>query len=164
MNTSAQMGRELATSSATRVWIPVGAGLFIVALAVSALVVPQLRSLHVLQALIYVAVVALARRKSEWAFGAGTAVAVFWNGLQLLVTHNMQAGAAVFWSFLRGGQLRRVDTMMVTVGGIGHFILTIACLVAMRDVKTSKKWPKFIAGGAISLAYFALIVFIALPR
>ena len=164
MNTSAQMGRELATSSATRVWIPVGAGLFIVALAVSALVVPQLRSLHVLQALIYVAVVALAHRKSVWAFGAGTAVAVFWNGLQLLVTHNMQAGAAVFWSFLRGGQLRRVDTMMVTVGGIGHFILTIACLVAMRDVKTSKKWPKFIAGGAISLAYFALIVFIALPR
>jgi len=44
-------------SSSTRVWIPIGAGLFLVALAVSAVAVPELRPLHFLQALIYVAVV-----------------------------------------------------------------------------------------------------------
>jgi hypothetical protein len=47
-------------SSMTRVWIPIGAGLFLVALAVSAVAVPELRPLHFLQALIYVAVVSRA--------------------------------------------------------------------------------------------------------
>ena len=57
-------GRNLPVhnSMSTRVWIPIGAGLFLVALAVSALAVPQLRLLHLLQAFIYVAVVILARR------------------------------------------------------------------------------------------------------
>lgn len=159
------MHRELASgSAATRVWIPVGAALFIIALVGSALVVPQLRRLHFLQALIYVAVVALARRNSVWGFGAGTAVAIFWNGLELFVTHLMQAGAVVFWSFLRTGQVQRLDTMMVTLGGIGHFILIIACLLALQDANTKQKWLKFAGGGAIALGYFALIVFIALPR
>lgn len=47
-------------SSVTRVWIPIGAGLFLVALAVSAVAVPELRPLHFLQALICVAVVSRA--------------------------------------------------------------------------------------------------------
>src|SRR5277367_5370836 len=37
-------------SSATRVWIPIGAALFLIALTVSAWVVPQLQFLHLLQA------------------------------------------------------------------------------------------------------------------
>src|SRR5215469_10351154 len=114
----------------TRTWIPIGAGLFIVALAVSAMVVPQLRLLHLLQALIYVVVVILARRNSAWGFGAGFTVAVAWNSLNLFVTHLMQAGGVEFWSFLRTGHVRRLDTMMVPLGGIGHFILLVACLTA----------------------------------
>jgi len=47
------------------VWIPIGAGLFVIALAGSALVVPELRLLHLLQALIYVAIVILARRTAS---------------------------------------------------------------------------------------------------
>ena len=51
------LGKNRATvgpgSHWTRVWIPIGAGLFIAALAGSAVVVPQLRLLHVFQALIY---------------------------------------------------------------------------------------------------------------
>jgi hypothetical protein len=63
-------------SSSTRFWIPFAAALFIVALIVSAWVVPQLRFLHFLQATIYVAIVILAYRNSTWGFGAGVAVAV----------------------------------------------------------------------------------------
>jgi len=46
-------------ASSTRVWIPIGAGLFLVALMVFALRNPQLRVLHVLQALIYVVILIL---------------------------------------------------------------------------------------------------------
>ncbi len=142
-----------------------GAVLFVTALTVSAVVVPQLRLLHSLQALIYVAVVILARRNSEWGFGAGVTISLVWNSLNLFLTHLMQAGAIAFWSFLRTGQLRRLDTIMVTLGGIGHFILIVACLAAFFQRSTdSEKWRKFIGGGIVTLAYFALIIAIARPR
>ena|SRR5215472_201949 len=114
-------------SSSIRFWIPCAAAIFVVALIVSAWVVPQLRFLHFLQALIYVAVVILARRNSAWGFGAGVAVGVAWNSLNLFVTHLIETGSMEFWSFLHTGQVRRPDTMMVPLGGIAHFVLIIAC-------------------------------------
>src|ERR1700722_5334928 len=113
-------------SSSTRVWIPIGAGLFLVALAVSAGTAPQLRPLHFLQALIYIAVVILARRNNVFALGAGFTIAVAWNCLEIFGPHLMQAGAGMFWSFLHTGQVPHLVTMMVPIGGIGHFILFIA--------------------------------------
>jgi hypothetical protein len=152
-------------SSATRVWIPIGAALFIVALAVSAVAVPELRPLHFLQALIYVAVAILARRSNVFAFGAGFTIAVAWNCLEFFGPHLMQAGAVMFWSFLHTGQVQHLETMMVPIGGIGHFILMIACLTALFHQTTdTKQWWKFIAGGVLVLGYFALIVAIARPR
>ena len=68
----------------TRAWIPLGAGLFIFALVGSAVVIPQLRLLHAFQAVIYVAVVLLARRDSALGFGAGITIAVAWNSLEWL--------------------------------------------------------------------------------
>lgn len=159
------MNRERAAgSSSTRVWIPVGAVLFVIALIVSALVVPELRPLHFLQALIYVAVVILARRNSVWGLGAGVTIAVAWNSLNLFVTHLAQAGAVAFWRFVSAGEVRRLDTMMVTLGTIAHFILIVACLAAAIGTTENKKWWKFLGGGIAALAYFALIVAIALPR
>jgi hypothetical protein len=77
----------------------------------------------------------------------------------------MQAGAVMFWSFLHTGQIQHLETMMVPIGGIGHFILIIACLTALFHQTTdTKKWWKFIAGGVLVLGYFALIVAIARPR
>jgi|SRR5215467_4637402 len=152
-------------SSATRVWIPIAASLFVVALIVSAWVVPELRLLHFLQALIYVAIVILAHRNSAVGFGAGVFVPVVWNSLNLFVTHLMQAGAVAFWSFVRTGQVQRLDTIMVPLGGIAHFALILACLAAVLQQPAEKrKWWKFVAGGIAALAYLVLIVAIARPR
>lgn len=121
--------------------------------------------MHVLQALIYVAVVILARRQSAWGFGSGVTIAVAWNSLNLFVTHLVQAGWTAFWSFVRTGQLRRPDTMMVTLGAVGHFILIFACAAGFLDRgKDERKWGRFAAGGMAALAYLALIVAIARPR
>ena len=159
-----KMERSIGSSS-TRVWIPLGAALFLVALAISAIVVPQLRLLHLLQSLIYIAIVSLARRNSAWGFGAGVAIGIAWNGLNLFVTHLMQAGLVVFWSFVQTGHIQRLETMMVTVGGIAHFILIIACLAAFFNLpKNYKKWWKFAGGAVLSIMYMALIILIARPR
>jgi hypothetical protein len=87
------------STSSTRVWIPIGAGFSLFALAGSAVIIPQLRLLHFLQALIYVAVMILARRDSPWGFGAGFTIAVIWNGFSIFVTRFMQAGAEHFGLF-----------------------------------------------------------------
>lgn len=159
------MNSEPIGSLWTRVWVPVGAALFVLALTVSAIVVPQLRLLHFLQALIYVAIVILARRNSVWGLGAGVTIAVVWNGLNLFLTHLAQAGVIVFWHFLRTGEVRRLDTMMVPLGCIGHFVLIIACLAAFFGGETDKnKWWKFLGGGLVTVAYLALIIAIARPR
>jgi len=152
-------------SSSTHVWIPIGAGLFLVALGVSAAAVPQLRLLHILQALIYVAIVILARRNNVFALGAGFTIAVVWNCLEFFGPRLIQAGAVLLWTFLHTGQVRHVDTMMVPLAAIGHLILIFACLTALFNQTTSKrKWWKFLVGGVMVLGYFALIVAIALPR
>ena len=97
-------------SSPTHVWIPIGAGLFLVALAVSAVAVPQLRLLHLLQAFIYVAIVILVRRNNVFALGAGFTIAFAWNCLEFFGPHLIQAGAILLWTFLHTGQVR--DAML----------------------------------------------------
>jgi hypothetical protein len=152
-------------SSSTHVWIPIGVGLFLVALAVSAVAVPQLRLLHLLQAFIYVAIVILARRNNVFALGAGFTIAVAWNCLEFFGPQLIQAGAVLLWTFLHTGQVRHVETMMVPLGGIGHLILIFACLTALFNQTTgTRKWWKFLVGGVLVLGYFALIVAIARLR
>jgi hypothetical protein len=157
--------RPQTAGASTRIWIPIGAGIFIVALAASAYLIPELRLLHFLQALIYVAVIILARRNNPWGFGAGATIAVVWNSFSIFVTHLIPAGVVAFWSFLRTGHVRGIDTMVVALGGVGHFILIIASLVAVLELKHDhKKWWKFLAGGTVTIAYFVAIVAIARPR
>lgn len=151
--------------SATRLWIPLGCALFLVALIVSASVMPQLRLLHLLQALLYVAIVVLAYRNSAWGFGAGATMAVAWNSLNLFVTHLMEVGALSFWHLVRTGRVEGLVPMMVALGGIAHFILLAACLAAVFQQRSEPhKWWKFMGGGLISIAYLVLIVLIANPR
>ena len=159
------LNSDLATRSAsTQAWVTIGGALFVVALGVSALAVPQIRFLHLLQAFIYVAVVILARRNNVFALGAGFTIAVVWNCLEIFVAHLMQAGAVMFWSFLRTGHVEHLETMMVPVGGIGHFVLIIACLALFNQTTDNRKWWKFLAGSVLVLGYFAVIVAIARPR
>ena len=151
--------------SSTHIWIPIGAGLFLVALVVSAAAVPELRLLHLLQALIYIAVVILVRRNNLFALGAGFTIAVAWNCLEFFGPHLIQKGALLLWSFLRTGQAPHVETMMVPIGAAGHLILIFACLAALFNrAKDPRKWWNFLAGGVLVLGYFALIVAIARPR
>lgn len=159
------MERTLHESRSARLWTYMGATLFLVALFVSALVVPQLRLLHAFQALIYIAVIILVRRNSPWGYGAGFGIAIVWNAMSLFVSHLIQAGAVAIWLSLRTGQMHDLVPMMVALGGIGHFILIVAALFALAGHTIERgKWWKFAGGGAISVAYFALIVSFAQPH
>ncbi len=154
------MGQKRATSVFWQHWlIFLGAGLVLAALAISAFLNPQLRFLHSLQSLIYVAVVVLARRNSPWGFGIGAIMAAAWNCLNLFVTHLMQTGMVLLLSFVRTGHMRQPVTIMVAIGGIGHFVLLIACVMDFLELRPGiRQWGQFFAGGLLSIAYLALAV------
>jgi hypothetical protein len=135
------------------------------ALTLSAVIVPRLRLLHLLQALIYVAVMVLTRRNLAWGFGAGFIIAVLWNGLNLFVTHLFQAGAEEVWSLLRTGHVSRPDTLMVLVGGVAHFLLIVVCMAGFLRLRpTRRHWGQFFGGGLLASAYLVLIIVTAAPH
>jgi uncharacterized membrane protein YhaH (DUF805 family) len=139
--------------------------LFLLALALSAVIIPQLLKLHLLQALIYLAVFVLTRRNSPWGYGIGVIVPTAWNCLNLFVTHLFQKGAIQFWSLLRTGHVSRPDTMAVMVGSVAHFLVIIACMAGFLQLRPRREqWGQFLGGGILALAYFALIIAVAAPR
>ena len=159
------MDNESRTTGWARAGIPLGAMVFIAALAVSAAVVSPLRPLHFFQSLIYLVVIVLARRGNAAGFGAGGTIAVAWNALNLFVTHLFFAGAAAFWAWLQTGQARRVDTMMVFVGSLAHWLLLVACVTATLQLGARPgKWRAFATGGVLVLAYMGLIIVTLAPR
>jgi hypothetical protein len=148
-----------------RVSIPIGVVLFLFALAGSAFLIPQLRILHVLQAMIYVAIFLLARRNSPWGFGIGAIIPTAWNCLNLFVTHLFQEGIVQLWSLIRTGRVSRPDTLTVMIGGMAHFLLIAACLAGFLQLRPrAKQWSQFFGGGLLALAYFAVIIAVAAPR
>ena len=148
-----------------RVCIPIGAGLFILALLFSAILLPQFRLLHIFQALIYVAILLITRRNSPWGFGAGVVVPTAWNCLSLFITHLMQAGAAQLWSLLRTGHVSQPDALAVLLGGVAHFLLIAACIGGFLQLRPRlRQWGEFFGGGLAAMAYFALIIITMAPH
>jgi hypothetical protein len=66
--------------------ITIGAGVFIFALAVSAVFVPAIRWLHVAQASMYVVAVFLSFRRSRWGHFVGASAAGLWNALAMFAS------------------------------------------------------------------------------
>ncbi len=146
-------------------WISVGAGFFIFALALSAFFDPKIRVLHALQALIYIAVILLTRRRSAWGFGAGFTIAAFWNYINLFVTTFIKAGLYQFSILLRTGHLHRPDLLIAVIAAAGHFLMMVACLAGfLRGRPDRKRWGQFAAGGMLAVGYFALIILTTGPQ
>ena len=141
------------------IFILVGAGFFIFALLLSAVFDPRIRLLHVLQALIYLAVIVLTRRNSAWGFGAGCIISAFWNYTNLFVTTFIRNGAEQFLVLFHTGHLPRPDLAIALVAALGHFMLIIGCLAGfLRLHPRLMDWLKFVAAGALAIAYFLLII------
>ena len=153
------------SSSWAHLGIAIGVVGFLLALTISAVLVPELRVLHLFQALIYIAVLLLTRRDSPWGFGAGVLISLAWNAISLFVSHLFQAGAQQLWQFLRTGHIAQPVPFMVMVGGIAHFVLIVACTAAFLHLRPDlKAWGRFLGGGLLALAYFALIVSTTAPH
>jgi hypothetical protein len=146
------------------VCILVGSVMFIIVLAVSALFLPQWRVLHFLQALPYVAVILLTRRRITWGFGAGALTALFWNILVLFRSPvGPQAIQAVESLFL-SGQALRPDVLLQLFGAVGHVLMIVACLAGFLGLRpAAREWGQFVAGGALAIGYVLAMAFTVGP-
>ena len=142
-------------------WLIVGSCVvFIFILTLSAVYDRSIRVLHAFQALIYVAVVILALRRSAWGYGAGCIIAVFWNWTNIVHTTFIANGLRELAHALQTGQVSRPDQLIAVVAAAAHFVLIGSCLVGYFRIKPRSSWEpvKFFAGGLIAVGYFAGII------
>jgi hypothetical protein len=159
------MGTRETPPGWVRLLIAAGAGCFIIALLVSAIFDPTIRLLHLLQALIYVAVIALSWRSNPWGFGAGFTIGLFWNYINLFVTTFIAAGLHQLWLLLTTGRLDRPDLFIAVVAAGGHVLLIVGCAAGFLRCRPSlADWGKLAAGGVLAVAYFALIIVTTGPQ
>lgn len=140
-----------------RIAITACAGFFMFALFIAAAFQPSIRLLHVLQAIIYVAVIALTRRNSAWGFGAGCFIGAFWLYISI------RDAAQPLWLLLTG-RLFRADLALELLATLAHLCLLVACVAGFwRLARVPRSWLPFLAGGSLTIAYFLLIVFATAP-
>jgi hypothetical protein len=133
-----------------------GSVMFGLALAVSAIFLPQWRVLHLAQAIPYLIVIVLASRQSPWGFGAGVIMAGFWNGL--LLFRSPIGGALIH------GDIARPDVALQLFGALGNFLIIIACLVGFSRTRPARRqWAEFFAGGVIAVGYLLVMVWTVGP-
>jgi hypothetical protein len=138
--------------------IPLSAGFFILALFIAACFVPSIRWLHAFQALIYVAVIFLARRNSPWGFGAGSIIGAFWNYIFI------RGEVVDVWAFLTG-RVIRPDVGLQLAATVAHFVLIIACAAGfLRSKPGMKQWVMFLAGGVVAVSYLLLLMITMRPE
>jgi hypothetical protein len=139
-----------------RVSIIAGSAVFVFALAVAAIFAPQWRALHVMQALPYIAVIILTGRRSAWGYGAGVFTASFWN---FLVLFRSPIGVALVHA-----DFQRPDVVLQLFAALGQVLIIIACLVGfLRTRPAGRQWREFVAGGAIAIGYFLVMVWTVGP-
>jgi hypothetical protein len=133
--------------------ITAGAGLFIVALAGSALVDPKIWGLHVVKAAIYVAVIVLIWRGSVWGLGAGFMVALAWNYANLYV-HNY---VHLLHELRISGDIQAL-LILVLLSAAGHFVMIACCLAAFLLRRPRRRqWAQFAGGAVLGICALVLI-------
>jgi hypothetical protein len=148
-------------------WAVVGLCLvFILISAGAAYLEPDIRLLHFLGWLIYLAVIVLALRHSKWGYGIGIATAAFWVGLSLFGTRFVGDGLENWAGFLRTGCITSAMSLLAVPAAISQLLLIVCCIWAYWRIR-SKRWSDLaiLAGSAaISIGYLAGVVALFWPQ
>jgi len=146
--------------------IVLGAGAFIVVLAVSAYVEADIRWLHALQSLMYFATILLCIRRNRWGYFIGASAALFWNYITLFVNSFLRSGIRATAHFFQTGASLDVGQFLAVPGWAGNALLLLGCISAYARLSDKAWWdiPKAVAAFVGSTGYFALAMAVAQPR
>jgi hypothetical protein len=128
--------------------ITIGGSFFILALAASAVFVPELRPLHATQAVMYVAAMVLSVRAPRWGYFIGTSLAAFWNLVAMF-------GSPLFAYLI--AEPGRPDLILQALAWLANLAVIVGSIVGYR--RLSIKSPRDAGSFAVaSLATTALLV------
>jgi hypothetical protein len=111
--------------------IAVGGSVFIFALAVSAVFVPEIRWLHVVQALMYVAAVLLSIRRSRWGHFLGASTAGLWNYLATFAS-------PLFAEII--DHPARPDVILQGLAWLANLAVIVGCVWGYVRLTTKSRW------------------------
>ncbi len=105
--------------------ITIGGSFFILALAVSAAFIPEIRLLHVVQAALYVATILLSLRRSRWGYFLGASIAGFWTIVALI-------GSPLFAELI--AQPTRPDLVLQGLAWLANLAVVIGAILAYNKL------------------------------
>jgi hypothetical protein len=143
------------------VLIYVSAMVFIAILQLTGWMEASIKTLHMWQTLIYVAIIVFCYRRSIVGYGAGIGIATFWNVGNLFVTTFIRSGWSTLAHLVRTGSDRHPELIVAPIAAAAHFVLIAACIAAY--VLRSKKNP-FDLSVLLASAFGAVLAFFVMIR
>ncbi len=133
---------------------------FIAILQLTGWMETSIKTLHMWQTLIYLAILALCYRRMIAGYGAGIGIALFWNVGNLFVTTFIREGCLTLVHLVRTGHDPHPELIVAPVAAAAHFVLIAACLAAyvLRPKKRPLDLLILVASAFGAVVAFYLIV------
>jgi hypothetical protein len=146
--------------------ILIGASLFVVVLAVSAVWEADIRWLHFFQAWMYLATIFLALRRNRWGYFVGISTAGLWDYSGLFVNTFVRSGLRHLATSISTGQLSRPDQIIAIPAWGSNFLVIAGCLWGYGRLrkKTLTDLGLFLIAFGITTGFFALDMALFQPR
>jgi hypothetical protein len=146
--------------------IVVGATIFIIMLAVSAVFEADIRWLHFFQAWMYVATIALSLRRNRWGYFIGISAAGLWAYVNLFVTTFFVNGLHWLAQWISTGHLAHEDQIIAVPAWFSNVLVVIGCAWAYSRLteKSLADAGKLVLTFALTSGFFALDMALFQPR
>jgi hypothetical protein len=147
-------------------FILVGAGFFILVLAVSAFWEADIRWLHFFQAWMYVATIALSLRANKWGYFIGISAAGLWDYANIVATTFFLNGMQQLSQWMHTGHLQRPDLLIAVPAWFSNLLVVIGCLWGYSRLsrKSLGDAGRLLLAFALTTGFFALDMFLFQPR
>jgi hypothetical protein len=147
-------------------FILVGAGFFILVLAVSAFWEADIRWLHFFQAWMYVATIALSLRTNKWGYFIGISAAGLWDYANIVATTFFLNGMQQLSQWMHTGHLQRPDLLIAVPAWFSNLLVVIGCLWGYSRLsrKSLGDAGRLLLAFALTTGFFALDMFLFQPR
>ena len=140
--------------------------IFIGVLALSAYVEHDVLVLHVLQAVIYVAVIWLSLQHNKWGYAIGISIAFIWDFYNRFTGFVFRAGFRQWSLLFHGRAVTNIVQFSAPIGWFDHLLLI--ALLSMAYVRLNeRRWSdalRMLAALVGTFVYFATIIALTWPQ
>jgi hypothetical protein len=146
--------------------IVIGGCFFMLMLGLSAYWEPDIRWLHFLQALMYVATIVLGLHRNSWGYFIGFSAAGLWIYANLFATTFFLNGLQQLSQWVHTGHLERADLLIAVPAWFSNLLVVIGCAWGYfrSPTRSLRDAVRFLVTFALTTGFFALDMALFQPR